>query len=244
MKFNFNARSWHNWVSIILVLPMIIIGITAIFIAHHKALKMEQVDVTPYVSWLPGYGTGLMQNKLELRTSYIDAEGTHWLGALNGLYQIHGAEAKPVAEIPATQVRDIVETPWGLMLATKMGVWLRTESGWQKVYKGDAWSVSVHQNNVSVAIKDKGILVSDNGKDWHASQAVSAAMGNMTAAMKKEPITLEKLNMDLHTGKALFGKSGEWIWIDILGAVLIFLSGTGIYMWWRGEKRKKSALGV
>lgn len=242
MKFNFNARSWHNWVSIILVLPMIIIGITAIFIAHHKSLKMEQVDVTAYVSWLPGYSSGLMGNQLELRSSYIDKEGTQWLGALNGLYQMRGNEVKQITDLPATQVRDILDTPWGLMVATKMGVWMRTDTGWQKVYKGDAWNVSTHQNTVSISVKDKGILASDNGKDWHVSQTVVAAIDSMTLTMKKESITLEKLNMDLHTGKALFGKSGEWIWIDILGAVLIFLSGTGIYMWWRGEKRKKSAL--
>jgi hypothetical protein len=43
MRFNFNARNWHNWISIILVLPILIVAITAIFIAHHKALGMEQL---------------------------------------------------------------------------------------------------------------------------------------------------------------------------------------------------------
>ncbi len=244
MSFNFNARNWHNWVSIILVLPMIIIGITAIFIAHHKTLKMDQIDVTAYVSWLPGYQTTLKGNHLELRTSYIDAEGNQWLGALTGLYHIHGAETTQVTELPATQVRAITDSPWGLMVATKMGVWLRAESGWKNIYQGDAWHVSAHKNAVTIAVKDKGILLTENGKDWQPDPTISKAMQGLSQEMKKEPITLEKLNMDLHTGKALLGKSAEWIWIDILGAVLIFLSGTGIYMWWRGEKRKKSALAV
>jgi hypothetical protein len=243
MKVNFNARSWHNWISIILVLPIIIVGITAIFIAHHKTLKMEQIDVTSYVSWLPGYSANTMNdNKFELRSSYIDAEGKQWLGAQNGLYQMIGKTITPVTAIPATQVRDIAESPWGLMVASKMGIWINTDTGWQQTYKGDAWNISANKNNVSIAVKDKGILVSDNGKDWHASKAVLESINDMPTAMLKEPITLEKLNMDLHTGKAFFGKTAEWIWIDILGAVLVFLSGTGIYLWWRGEKRKKAAL--
>jgi hypothetical protein len=45
----------------------------------------------------------------------------------------------------------------------------------------------------------------------------------------------------LHTGKAFFGKESEWIWIDILGAILVFLGGTGLYLWWRSQTRRCEA---
>jgi hypothetical protein len=42
--------------------------------------------------------------------------------------------------------------------------------------------------------------------------------------------------MDLHTGKALLGKHAEWLWIDLVGGALLFLSLTGVYLWWRGRR--------
>jgi hypothetical protein len=56
-----------------------------------------------------------------------------------------------------------------------------------------------------------------------------------------ERLTLGKLVTDLHTGKAFFGKEHEWIWIDILGAIWVFLGGTGLYLWWRSQTKRRDA---
>ena len=52
------------------------------------------------------------------------------------------------------------------------------------------------------------------------------------------PYTLEKLVMDLHTGKFFFGKTREWIWIDLVGGAMVLLGVTGIVIWRRSEKAK------
>jgi hypothetical protein len=243
MRFNFNARNWHNWISVILVLPILIVAITAIFIAHHKSLKLESIDVTSAVSWLPGYQINSKKPMaLEIRTSMIDKQGREWIGAQNGLFQLSENVLQPVKELAGIQIRDLVETPWGLVAATKMGVWLNNSDGWKLTYQGDTWSANLQGAELAVSVKDKGLIKSIDGLHWQEHKNLKVAMQSMPKQTMQERVSLEKLNMDLHTGKALFGKSGEWIWIDVIGFVLTFLSATGIYLWWRGEQRKKAAL--
>jgi uncharacterized iron-regulated membrane protein len=44
--------------------------------------------------------------------------------------------------------------------------------------------------------------------------------------------------MDIHTGKLFFGKTGEWIWIDLLGFAMVALGITGFVMWLRRRRQQ------
>jgi hypothetical protein len=242
MTLKFNARTWHNWISVILVVPILIVAVTAIFIAHNQKLGLKEIDVTRFVSWLPGYGQAEMQAmKTEIRTSLVTSDGQRWLGGKGGLYQVVDGQARQVADLGTTEVRDLVAAPFGLVAAAKNGIWLKDEVGWRKVMKGDAWNASLNPDgSVAATLKDKGVLVSRNGRDWSEDETAAAALTAMPAeTMTPKPVTLGNLVLDLHTGKAFFGKEWEWIWIDLIGLVMAFLGGTGVYMWWRGEKRRR-----
>ena len=74
MAINFNPRNWHNWISVILVVPIIIVGVTAVFIAHSHELGTKDIDVTRAVNWLPGYGEAAMQAmNTDVRASLLHA---------------------------------------------------------------------------------------------------------------------------------------------------------------------------
>ncbi|PKO58071.1 MAG: hypothetical protein CVU25_05815, partial [Betaproteobacteria bacterium HGW-Betaproteobacteria-19] len=88
------------------------------------------------------------------------------------------------------------------------------------------------------AVKDHGLLVSADGRDWRPDPELMPVLAASMVEGEAELITLGKLVMDLHTGKAFFGKDWEWIWIDLVGLAMTLLSLTGVYMWWRGERRK------
>lgn len=241
MTLNFNSRTWHNWISAILVAPILIVAVTAVFIAHNQELELKEIDVTRAVSWLPGYGAAEMQAmKMEMRASLSTADGQRWLGGKGGLYQIIDGEIRPVAELGATEVRDLAAAPFGLIVAAKNGVWLKNAEGWNKVKKGDAWNAGLNPDgSVAVTLKDKGVLLSRDGRDWSEDATAAAALSAMPAeTLAPKSVTLGNLVMDLHTGRAFFGKQWEWIWIDLIGLVMAFLGGTGVFMWWRGERRK------
>lgn len=241
MLLKFNARTWHNWISVILVVPILIVSVTAVFIAHNKRFGLNEIDVSGAVGWLPGYGSAAMKEEhTEVRSSLTTADGLQWIGTQTGLYRVEGARLAPVTELAGLQVRDLVAAPWGMVAATKGGIWVKQGDAWRMAYKGDAWNANIGPEGVvAVAIKDKGIVVSRDGMEWKPDPAIKQALSTIPASMQMERITLGKLVMDMHTGKAFLGKKAEWVWIDIIGIVMTFLGITGLYLWWRGERRKR-----
>ena len=238
LKLNLKARSWHTWASLILALPILIVGASAIFIAHKKALGTDDLKVS--AGWLPGYQTQEAKTKLpEARAALITQSGTTLVGMQEGLYRLAGEKLVAIDELAGMPVRGLADSAFGRVAAAKNGIWLEKNGQWEKVMKGDAWSASTQADgSVVVAIKDKGLVVSRDGKKWQPDPLLTAALAALPAEMTDKPLTLGKLIMDLHTGQAFFGKRGEWIWIDLIGIAMCLLAMTGVYMWWRAEKRK------
>lgn len=244
MKLNLKARDWHNWVSVILVVPMLLVGMTALFLAHKKALGLGEIDITGAAGWLPGYGqTPVKQPKAEVRASLALPDGSRWIGTQNGLYRVADGASSAAVELGQTQVNALVAAPWGIVAAAKNGVWVLGRDGWRKARPGEAWNASLEPDGgVAVAIKDQGLVVSRNGAKWQPEASVRQALAHLSAETKgAERVTLGRLVMDLHTGKALFGKAAEWIWIDLLGATWVFLGFTGLYLWWRSQAKRRDA---
>lgn len=242
MQLNLKARDWHNWVSAILVVPMLLVGLTTIFLAHKKELGLNDIDLTRAVAWLPGYGGKAMAYRdPEIRSSLALADGSRWVGTQTGLYRIAGGEAVAVPELAGTPIRGIVAAPWGLVAATKSGIWTHDAQGWRRAYKGDAWHAALDPDgSVAVALKDEGLVASGDGIRWQPDDNTRLALAALPAEERAaERITLGKLMLDLHTGKAFFGKEAEWIWIDLLGFVWVFLGGTGLYLWWRAQTKRR-----
>lgn len=249
MKLNFKPRSWHTWSSLILALPILIVAVTAIFMSHRKALGTEEIKVA--AQWLPGYQavTG-KAGRNEARSSLRTASGETYVGTLGGLYRLSGDGLIAVEEVGETQIRALAETRWGRIAAARNGVWLQEngndgkDSKWQRVLKGDASSAaSQPDGSIVVALRDKGLLASRDGRRWQADAQLATALAGLPSDAG-EPISLSRLVLDLHTGKAFLGKDGEWVWIDLIGLAMSLLALTGVTMWWRGQRRKAALLGA
>jgi hypothetical protein len=237
MQFNFKSRSWHRWVSVSLSLPILVVALTAILMAHRKSLGAEEISVA--AQWLPGYRSMTAKNRgFEARAALTARNGATYFGNLNGLYRLADGKLVAVDQIGTTQVCGLAEAPWGLVVAARNGIWLERDGQWKKVHKGEAWSVTARADgSMIVAVKDQGLLESRDGKRWEADAQLAATLAALPAGAA-EPITLSRLVMDIHTGKALLGKDAEWIWIDLVALALSLLSLTGLWMWWRGQRRK------
>jgi len=240
LKFNFRARTWHTWTSLILALPLLIVVVTALSMAHKKALGTDGVPVA--ANWLPGYQTkGARMGNNEPRATLITASGDTYIGTLGGLYRLADTQLVAVEELVGTPVRGLAKARWGVVAATKNGIWLEQNGKWQRVLNGDASNaVSQPDGSVVVAIKDRWLVSSQDGLYWQTDERLVTALSSLPSGA--EPITLSRLIMDIHTGKALFGKEGEWIWIDLIGLALSSLALTGLYMWWRNKRRKAAAI--
>jgi len=244
MKLTFKSRDWHNWMSVILAVPLLVIGLTSLFLAHKKELGLNDIDLTAAVAWLPGYRPATMkQAGPEVRASLAGADGREWIGTQNGLYVVADGRAQLVPELAGTQVRGLAQAPWGVVAATREGIWVERADGWRRAHKGDAWNASVRPDgSVAVAIKDMGLVTSRDGERWKPDPALAEALASLPRAeVPGERVSLAKLMIDLHTGKAFLGKEAEWIWIDLFGAVWVFLGFTGLYMWWRMQTKRRDA---
>jgi len=238
MKPGIKARSWHTWASILLAVPILIVGATAVFIAHKKALGTEEIRVD--AKWLPGYRAAAFKAaKAEPRAVLVTLQGETLIGTQDGLFRLEGANPVVVDVFAGTPVRALVESGFGRVAAARNGIWLENAGRWEQVKRGDAWNASVRADgSVVVAMKDVELLVSGDGRTWAPDPLLSEVLAAIGERMNDKPLTLNKLVMDLHTGQAFFGKAAEWIWIDAIGIAMCLLALTGVYMWWRAERRK------
>lgn len=237
MKLNFKSRSWHTWTSVILALPILVIALTALAMAHKKALGIDEITVAAH--WLPGYrGASSTAARNDPRASLHTASGATLVGTLDGLYRLKGEQLVAIPELADTQIRALAEAPWGRIAATRNGVWLERDGSWRRVVKGDAWSAASHRDgSIAVTLRDQGLLTSSDGEHWQPDAQITPALASLPNG-DTERLTLARLARDLHTGAALFGKDAEWIWIDLTGLALTLLALTGVYMWWRVQRRK------
>jgi len=219
-------RLVHLWSGVLLALPMFIVGVTAIFIAHGKSLGIKDMPI----GWL----SMAADKELELRSVTQTADGRLWLGSQQGLF-VQLADGQPLRRADF-EVRQLLGEGDSLWVASKMGLYQLQGEKLELRLDGDVHGISrLADGRLMASVKDIGALHSRDGLSWNAwagNQALLAAQGEVA-----KPYSIGKLVMDLHTGKALFGKSGEWLWIDVLGFTLALLGLTGVWVWWQSRRR-------
>ena len=235
------ARNWHIWVSVALGLPLLLVGLTTVFIAHEKALGTKEV-------LLPG-AIGEPE-PAEIRAS-ASRGGTLFVGTKRGLFLAPaggedvgrggaGREAHPAPGSPDDEIRDLAPLADGWLLAGKKGLWRYEDQRSTQVYRGDCWQLDAQPGGLTAACKDTGLLQSQDGRTWSAMPLALAAV----ATPREQGTPLSKVIMDIHTGKLFFGKAAEWIWIDLLGLAMVGLSLTGFVMWARSRRTRAAARSV
>lgn len=234
MKLSIFSRIWHRRLGIALALPLLLAGSTALLLAHGKALGLRNISVD--AGWLPGYRQ--TSPDVELRGYLAIAGGKSLVATKNGLFQFSAnsgeVQTAPVPGIPTGEIRLLTTTPGGPVAIAKGGLYRETPGGWQRLLAGDILGLSLAADgSLTAALRDSGLLEShDDGASWHPV-VLPAALPLVT-----EPLTLARLVRDLHTGAAFLGKRGEWLWIDLLGAVLLCLGLTGFYLWAQGRLKR------
>lgn len=227
-----SARKWHVGISIVLLIPLFIVGATAVFIAHDHALGTEHVEID--ARWLPGMKH--THEQTEIRDWLLGSSRGDLVATKYGVFRL-GETPQPLAGLPKAEFRQLlVDGDDNLWAAGKMGVWIQdTQGNTRKVKDGDFHAIERAGDVISVFEKASGVWVSsDQGTRWHQDHPLAAGIVALPVEYKR--YTLKNLIMDMHTGKAFLGKSAEWIWIDVLGLAMVLLSITGAVVWWRNRK--------
>lgn len=239
MKIESSWRGWHTWWSVALALPIVIVSLTAIFIAHEDSLGLKGIPLPAALRPVVQERTAMAP---DIRAVHRHADGTLYVASKNGLLAQTGTILTPVAALEGIEVRGLASTADGLFAATKSGVWRLAGRSWERVLVGEAWSVNAASDRgVVAAMKQGGVMASDDGgTTWQSERALNRALTEAYVAETRLPrLTLHKLIMDMHTGKAFVGKTYEWLWIDITAGTMLLLSFSGLVMWWRARRQRR-----
>lgn len=252
-KKKFNVRkqlfNWHMWAGIFFGLPILVVSIMAIFIAHEKELGTQNIFVD--AGWLPGYQSSAEDYAYyfnDVKAYYHDGNITLY-GTKLGLIKQTGDYFTVVADTEGAEVRDILKTDDAFLIASKYGLLKYENESIIKVYQGDIHGLSISDGHLIALMGKEGIISSnDNGLSW-SKQAlltdqigairIDSIMASLNESPQMEQLSLEKLMLDIHTGKAFFGEGSKWIWIDLISLSLLLMSITGTLMWWKRKYGKK-----
>jgi len=241
LRMNMMIRNWHINLGAVLAVPIIVVCVTAILMAHNQALDLRNISLN--LAWLPGYQTGHQNvSEMEVRSTLTTSDHRYYIGTRFGLWELKDNQLVEVSDVPEVEIRHIKETPQGIILASRNGVWLNEGNHWKKIYRGEAWEVEVLPNqHLRIATKKKGFMESsDQGKHWRPLNAINSLPYVLPKGAPQEEMNLGRLILDLHTGRAWFGKQWAWVWIDILAAILTFIALSGLWLKGMIYSRKRS----
>lgn len=206
-------KKLHVWGGVILAIPMLIIGVSTIFIAHGEALGAKQLRFTP------------PQPLGNVKQLLVTADG-FLLGGKYGVVGLTPELTVATQDVAKQDIKSLRELNGQYYAATKYGVLRRDDNSWTSLYQGDTEDIAWYQDSLLVLDKKRGLL-QQQGDDWRLLLALEK---------DKAPRDLNKLMKDLHTGEALLGDY-DWIWMDILGAYIILFTLSGIWLWSRRSQR-------
>lgn len=235
----FSFHKLHKWLGILLAIPILLVCITAILLAHDKMFGLKDLRVN--ASWLPAYGPAVVKAKRqEIKAVLVDAEDRIYIGTKGGLFVLHKGEITEFEALRGLDVRAIIPGKETILVATKQGLWMSQEEKWRRIFAGDVHGVSVAKDGaILVAIHKQGLLISRNeGRSWRGVKKAKIAIATLPPWHVDEKVKLEKLIKDLHTGKALLTKEWDWLWIDLISLTIMILTLVGVYIWWKKQRLK------
>ncbi|MBW8332981.1 MAG: PepSY domain-containing protein [Prolixibacteraceae bacterium] len=224
-------RAWHKWPGILFLFPAFLISITAILLALDGFLHMDRVKIN-----LPF--TTDTYSEIEIKSMVVAAD-RQYVGSKNGLYIVEGTRVSSVPELAGSDIRSLLTVNDTLYISSKQGLWRLAGNTIIRLIDKDVFHVSQVGDQLLVSAGKKGIIQLDrNGEEVKNSSLAGEIASKLSASKQKQPQTLHKLVIDLHTGEAIVGKTLMPFWIAFSGIQLLLLTLTGC---WFAFKKKPGA---
>lgn len=225
-----HIRNLHKWPGILFLFPAFLISITAILLALDGVLHLNKVKVNiPTMSQQMG--------NAEIKA--MVATPTHqYIGTKAGVIVYHNRQSFSIPELAGNDIKSLLLFGDTLFIASKQGLWYYYNNIAKRIFEQDVTNVSLAPKKLLlVSLGRKGYkLIDFNGKEVKSEAGINI---KDAAFAQKQPQTLHKLLMDLHTGEAIVGKTLKPWWIAICGIQLLLLTLTGF--WFVFKKKNKKA---
>ncbi len=238
-KRPWTARRIHMWVAVILAIPFVLMAVSGILIAMRSV-----ANIPVPMKWL---GAESVPERLPIMAYLEGGDGTRWIGNANGLTAVRAGAAQVVPNFDGQEIVGLAALAGksSPVVATRMAVWTEVDGVWQAVKRGRVRQISqLSDGRVLVIAGGRGEMadgkpmVSRDGATW--APYMPAMQANQQLPKLDAPsVALHQFMRELHSGAFFFGKGpGEMIWSNLMGWILILLSLTGLWMWFKRERQK------
>ena len=235
------SRSSHSWISIVLAVPMLLVAITAVMMAHSRTLKLGEIRVPTRL--FPGYsGDALRATRADLKFAVRAGDGTTLLGTRAGAYRLANETLVPIRGLETMDIKAVAVAPrtGTPLVGTRDGIYRIAGDSAELARKGDIHSIVTLENGdvLAVPVGKDAVTSADGGNHWLPVAEYARALATLPLPEPPTTVALSRLALDIHTGAAFIGRANEWIWIDVIGGVLAFLVATGAWLWWVARRRQ------
>jgi len=152
-------RDWHLWLGILLTIPILIIGVTTVYLIHKKSFEGPMT--------LPEKG-GMtsMQRKEEARSVLPVSNGTRLVASEQQLYLQQPDGSLSLVE-GVSEVRDLVRSgEHSVVMASKTGLWRWTSGQSPVMVKEGEWHSLSSADGRMFATSKQSIVTSTDGNRW------------------------------------------------------------------------------
>lgn len=254
-------RKWHKYLGLLTAALVLMLSITGILLMHKKELGLNKIALgitvsgkpVPIEPWqtlvTPKNGVllatkqgvfvkqdGQWRQTLAVTTKVLtEQDGTIYAATRSGLHR-SADNGETWQQLLEGDIRQFLPTGvQSLMAISTTALWHNAGNGtWQKTVDfGKPLDVR------SIAIQDNLLLIT-------AKEGLFKVAGNklqkekLPKAAGQEPMDLQKLITDLHNGK--LGGTLLITLVDLTALALIFLTFSGIWIWWVPRQKKKALI--
>jgi len=235
---------WHRYLGLIAGLLVVILSVTGVMLNHTDQLRLSAKYVSsPWM--LDWYGIAPKEPPVSFPLS-----PRGWLSSVDGRLFLNGQHlgevSEPIVGAVATDKVIAVAMPAALFLYTGEGELIERLEGISLPGEIDAIG---NGNNGAIVLKtDKGMFAADEFVTaWSPAPEASqwARQGSPPAHINEQVLSVyrgmglswERVLLDLHSGRIM----GDWglYLMDGAALILLFLSGTGVYIWLKSKRRRK-----
>ena len=237
-KRPWTARRIHRWVAVILAIPFILMAVSGVLIAMRSI-----ANVPVPMKWL---GSESVPERLPIMAYLEGTEGTTWIGNANGLSAVKAGVAQAVPNFNGQEIVGLAALTGKAspVVATRMAVWTEVDGAWQAVKRGRVRQLSqLADGRVLVIAGGRGEMadgkpmVSRDGASWEPYMPAMQA-NRQLPKLDAPSVALHQFMRELHSGAFFFGKGpGEMVWSNLMGWLLVLLSLTGLWMWFKRERQ-------
>ncbi|HHH35839.1 MAG TPA: hypothetical protein ENK48_03305 [Gammaproteobacteria bacterium] len=233
---------WHRYLGLAAALFVVVLSVTGLLLNHAQRLALDKryVQAGPILDW---YG---------IRAPAVDVAfhaGGHWVSRLGERIYLDERllleDAGPLVGFVALRDFMVVAVEGKLLLLAPDGALVERLGGAEGVPAGMK-AMGVDAEGRLVARASHGDYVVDEDflrwRDlgrvrarWSRPQTLPAPLYQRLAALyRSTDVTLERLLLDLHSGR-LLGSRGPWL-MDGAALLLLGLATTGVWHWARRRR--------